>query len=585
MTVNKRVLFFCFMGILSFISFQCLSEPENLLMFDRENTKPDNLTVETLDAFTVQLTWTIIEVDYVDQFTVYRAESDSPVLAGLEFTSVGVVFDSVFNSEDSEGTYSYDDTTAVYWKWNHYYVVSHYKGKSSFFSDTVSCDFKIDTPEVAVEIIDPNIIMHIYSAGNNYVDGIVTKRYSEIDTLCDTLSYTPASEKQITLNDSLVFDSSSSIEGFIGRTLYDYKDIKPNVDYYYSARNFQTKNDSTHYSEWNESNAIRLERDILEHSKTRAVSDSVVRIYLSNIDMNFDSVLIYEEIDNGNNGWMFFSSIHRDSLISYSYVEEYLWDIRYWGSLDTLAKIILVGNNSHSLPSNSIIVSDDTVTLRRLGIPGFDLVEEGIFSFGCNDTDDECEPDEFPVSSQVVPPFYLSTYEVTRPVLDDPNNWPPKKGDLPADSISWVDVISFCGDLNAAFPSYKFTLPSEAQWEYAAKHDLNGNDTKYPWGNDIDIYHANYGDANGGLVGVGQYPFPSSFSIYDMAGNVLEWVSNCYNDTLGLEPSDTTNCWKVARGGGYWHNPEDLRTTKRFHYPQDQSIEGIGFRVVMEVNQ
>jgi len=547
-------------------------------MFDREDNKPNNLTVEMLDAFTVKLNWGIEEASYVDKFSIYRAESDTLVLNDFEFTLIGTIFDSLYSSEDSEGTFSYNDTTAVYRKWNHYYVVSHYKGKSSLLSDTDSIYFEINSPEVAVDTIDPNLIMQTYSAWNNYVNGIVIKRKSQFDTLFDTLLYVHTGEKQITLYDSLLLDyTSSPIDSFIGRPLFDYEDIKPNVHYHYSAQNFQIKDDSTRYSRWSESVGIRLHRNTV-FFKTRAYSDSSVRIYLSNQDPKFDKALVYLK---DSNQWDIYDSTYIDDYLI-SYEGERLWDLIYTDPLQNdIARIVLIGENSYS-------ISNVTDTLCHLEIGGFVLVEGGEFKLGCVEGDNECEEDERPPDQDTtILSFYLSIYEVTEnDFLND--TWNPQKDDLPIDEVSWLEAQFYCSNvLSSIYPNLNliFRLPTEAEWEYAAKHDLNGNDAKYPWGNDIDIYHANYGDANGGLVGVGQYPFPSSFGIYDMAGNVLEWVSNCYNDTLGLEPSDTTNCWKVARGGGYWHNPEDLRTTKRFHYPQDQSIEGVGFRIVMKVNQ
>lgn len=576
LVVKQKLLVILFIAI-AICSFQCnLSDPENYLDFDREKTKPSNIDYKPLDAFTIQIEWTINSenIDKITAFNIYRADtSDTSTNVSFsddDYKLIEVSIDLISTVVD---TFYYKDSKVFYKHQYSYYIFSTYEGKPSFSSDTlVPFVFEMPPPEVIIDISSADSIKQNYYANSNNASGVEIIRIENDATIPDTIkqiiNYPDTGEKKIITYDYLAFNYDSPQADYTGRQLYEYQDIKPNVSYEYIARDVYIKGQDTLFSISAEPIKGELRRNIPFFS-TRAYSDSIIRLYISDDDYSqFHSVRLY--IQNGAQ-WDFFDSNVLDaSLIHYN--NSILWDVPYYEPYqDDAARIVLIGDNSYSIP-------DNVATLHHLELPGFVLIEGGIFMLGCIEGDTECDSDEEPsTDSTTIPSFYLSKYEVTQNDYND-YSWTFTKGTLPVDNISWITCSTFIDSMSDNSNGYTFRLPSEAQWEYAAKHYLKGNDFKYPWGDDIDIYDANYGNSNTGLVGVGQYPTPSRFGIYDMAGNVLEWVHDEYKDSLGVR-----TVWRVARGGAYWHGSDDVRTTKRFHYPEDASFDGIGFRVVLEV--
>jgi len=160
----------------------------------------------------------------------------------------------------------------------------------------------------------------------------------------------------------------------------------------------------------------------------------------------------------------------------------------------------------------------------------------------------------------------------------------------PVVHVSWFDAVAYCRWSNTC-------LPTEAQWEYAARGGLR--DCNFPWGNDelIDSrYQANYrqhgaaidSDGFARLSPVKTYG-PSSFGLYDMCGNVAEWCADWYAaDYYTASPHENPTgppqgMERVLRGGS-WLSPEQFRTdhyvNARSHYPPETTSDHIGFRVV-----
>lgn len=151
------------------------------------------------------------------------------------------------------------------------------------------------------------------------------------------------------------------------------------------------------------------------------------------------------------------------------------------------------------------------------------------------------------------------------------------RGRRPVIYVSWNDAKAYVAWLSRK-SGKPYRLPSEAEWEYAARA---GTTTQYHWGDAFDISKANNGNK---MVPVGQYA-PNSFGLYDMHGNVLEWVQDCYNEsyegapTDGRSVSETPDCHRVLRSGAWSYGPRDLRAANRYETPPVDRMNAVGFRV------
>jgi formylglycine-generating enzyme required for sulfatase activity len=158
-----------------------------------------------------------------------------------------------------------------------------------------------------------------------------------------------------------------------------------------------------------------------------------------------------------------------------------------------------------------------------------------------------------------------------------PLNWkdgkfPEGKADHPVEGVSWFEAIAYCR-------WSKLRLPSEEEWEYAAR----GTDKRmFPWGNGMDVI-MNWGDHQAGETSpVGSIPGDrSAFGVMDMARNVKEWVGDQWHpypdSPLGkLEKSEEE--YGILRGGWYISIPYQMRTTVRERASRLNRMMGIGFR-------
>lgn len=214
-------------------------------------------------------------------------------------------------------------------------------------------------------------------------------------------------------------------------------------------------------------------------------------------------------------------------------------------------------------------------------------VEGGDFLMGCtSEQGGECDDDEKNVRRVKVDGFYIGMLEVTQSqwekvVGTNPCNM--RSADLPVFSVSWYDAMEFCRLLSNQ-TGKTYTLPTEAQWEYAARGGNKPDGTKYAGSNMIDVV-AWYGDNSG------KRPHPCGtkranlLGIYDMSGNVWEWCKDWYSSSY--ISSDTINPTgpssefrRVFRGGG-WYNPADhCRIASRGCNDPEGDYGHLGFRVV-----
>ena len=250
---------------------------------------------------------------------------------------------------------------------------------------------------------------------------------------------------------------------------------------------------------------------------------------------------------------------------------------------------------------------------------GMVLIPAGSFLMGSEDED--ADDDEQPVHTVHLDAFYMDTHEVTnaqfKAFVDANPQWqkdniearfhngyylahwsgtdyPAGKAEHPVTSVTWYAAMAY-----AEWAGKR--LPTEAEWEYAARGGLAGK--KYPWGDTISAADANYGRHVGDTTPVGQYP-ANGYGLYDMAGNVWEWCLDAYDwdfyavsddsrnpiagemsiqelrENFASIPTDPT---RVLRGGSWYPGAQGLRVANRYSLLPELTDVINGFRCARAV--
>jgi formylglycine-generating enzyme required for sulfatase activity len=202
---------------------------------------------------------------------------------------------------------------------------------------------------------------------------------------------------------------------------------------------------------------------------------------------------------------------------------------------------------------------------------------------------DKGSPDERPAHPVSLKPFRISKFELQlkywREYAAADRDAPEGCGHddrEPVGCISWEDVQRFVAWLNA-HGGRGFRLPSEAEWEYAARA---GSQSNYPWG-DKDDPELRAHVAVGDLVYTdwsGRYP-PNAFGLYDVVGNVSEWTADCYAPNYGATPAtgaayEVPACPnRVVRGGQVDFAPYDQRVSSRLRVRPSHREQFLGVRL------
>lgn len=162
------------------------------------------------------------------------------------------------------------------------------------------------------------------------------------------------------------------------------------------------------------------------------------------------------------------------------------------------------------------------------------------------------------------------------------------RADRPVIDVSWDDAKEFVGWLSQK-TGHPYRLPSEAEWEYAARA---GSASPYWWGPDVGAGHAKCEDCGGDqtrqTVPTGSFR-PNPFGLYDTTGNAAEWVQDCWNASYRGAPADgapwnSGDCsLRVLRGGSFASKASAGRSAARFRYDEDIRYYANGFRVVRDL--
>lgn len=225
----------------------------------------------------------------------------------------------------------------------------------------------------------------------------------------------------------------------------------------------------------------------------------------------------------------------------------------------------------------------------------FVLVKGGCFDMG--DTFGDGDADEKPVHRVCLDDFYIGKYEVTvaqwNAVMIFPQFWRGRsqkcEGNCPVQGISWDKAQAFIGAFNKKSRK-RYRLPTEAEWEYAARS--GGKKEKWAGTSDEMQFgtYAWYDKNSGDMVHpVGQKK-SNDFGLYDMCGNVWEWVedwyeSNYYSQSKKNNPQGpNSGLHRVQRGGSWFYRARDARTSARAHLDPGRYRRGndlFGFRLAL----
>lgn len=214
-------------------------------------------------------------------------------------------------------------------------------------------------------------------------------------------------------------------------------------------------------------------------------------------------------------------------------------------------------------------------------------VRGGVFTMGADEgSNSDAYDDERPAHRVAVSSFRIGETVVTqrlwRAVLGDtPSNF--KGDDLPVDCVGWYDCLRFITKLNS-LTGKKFRLPTEAEWEYAARGGAKSRGYAYSGGNNLDEV-AFYGANSDGQTAKVASKKANELGIYDMSGNIFEWCSDWFGS---YEESSQTNpqgpsagAYKVCRGGAWDSFPRLCRTSARQWFAPTYRFYSLGFRLAM----
>jgi len=200
-------------------------------------------------------------------------------------------------------------------------------------------------------------------------------------------------------------------------------------------------------------------------------------------------------------------------------------------------------------------------------------IPPGSFVMGCSPGDDDCYEDEYPTRKVTLTRgFWLGQTEVPQKAYEKINMDNPsifQGPDLPVEMVPWFEADYYCTQIGGR-------LPSEAEWEYAARAGTTG-----PRYGNLDEIAWVYDNSHLSTHPVGQKK-PNAFGLYDMLGNVVEWTYTWYTVQISQENINPTGPklaeFKSLKGGGWWDEPDLVRASYRSRIEPGDTDYNIGFR-------
>ena len=219
-------------------------------------------------------------------------------------------------------------------------------------------------------------------------------------------------------------------------------------------------------------------------------------------------------------------------------------------------------------------------------------VEGGSFTMGCTPEQEKCTSDESPTRPVRIERFEIGRFEVTQELWEAVMGENPSAfGDCPrcpVETVSWDDVQDFLRRLNVEGERYR--LPSEAEWEYAARGGQRGEGHQYAgsssWAAVAWLY-----ENSGNRTQPVELKQANELGLFDMSGNVREWVQDCWHGSYDGAPDDGS-AWeqgdcrrRVIRGGSWYGKPGSVRSANRFWYTTGFRNNNLGFRIARTLGE
>ena len=231
--------------------------------------------------------------------------------------------------------------------------------------------------------------------------------------------------------------------------------------------------------------------------------------------------------------------------------------------------------------------TNETMTLEANGV-SFTMipVEGGTFTMGATSEMEDPIDDEMPTHQVTLSSYYIGETEVTQALWKAVMGSNPsydEGDDLPVECVSWNDCQTFINLLNS-LTGKDFRLPTEAEWEFAARGGNQSRHTQYSGSSRIDDV-AWYKDNSG----YGTHPVktkqPNELGIYDMSGNVFEWCQDWYGDYSSYAQTNPTGAssgaQRLIRGGNWYCPPRYCRSSCRGGNTPEASGCNLGLRLVL----
>ena len=214
------------------------------------------------------------------------------------------------------------------------------------------------------------------------------------------------------------------------------------------------------------------------------------------------------------------------------------------------------------------------VTFKMIAVQG------GTYTMGAADNDPEAYDCEKPAHKETVSDFMIGETPVTQELWQAVMGANPSyfEGDMqrPVDSVSWNDCQTFIRKLNQ-LTGQNFRLPSEAEWEYAARGGNRSKGYKYAGSNDVDAV-AWYDDNSGSTTHKVKTKQPNELGIYDMSGNVWEWCQDKWCDNYN---SPRNSGYRVLRGGSWRNYARSVRVSNRNNNTPGNRNNNNGLRLAL----